>query len=665
MQNRFGLKDFVLLTILLLVGVSVWLSMVAGDRRFETMQRIDRRLGDLETQLFTGGGGGEAALAREIAELRTALLQRPINVIIQGGGAASVGEAPAVAMPEATAPASPLAAGRDESWARPGVPVAWQKPWSFTSPPQEVPGFRVGGDFTEIFGAQPAKLVPYLSTDVYGRRVIDQVCDSLAAYDPDTLELRGLLAEAWQEDPDGLWLRVRIRPDARFSDGQPVTAEDVRWTVQEFIFNPQIEAERSRSTLDMIVDVKVIDERTVEFVFNESLFTNLAYSMGIYVLPKHFYAQFEPSQINQSTGLLMGSGAFRLASVDPDRQWTPGQDVVIVRNDRYWGPRPALARMRFKTISNDLASLVAYRNGEGDMLTPTAPQFNQARAEPGWEERNWSLEWVNMRSGYSFIAWQCGPRAGGRLTPFHDRRVRQAMTMLLDRDRMIRDIYDGLGVVSTGPNNPESPTSNPEIAPWPYDPVAARALLAEAGWIDRNGDGVLQDENGREFQFELTLAAGGEIVERISSYIRNQCARNGIRCNVRLVDWSIYADLLKSRDFDALMMGWSASSPESDPKQIWHSDSILDQGDNFIQWSNADADGLIDEIRRTLDYETRMRLWHQFHAVVHEEQPYTFVRVAPWLRFINGQIGNVNTYRSGLVPEEFFRSGTSVLLPGT
>ena len=666
MQNRFGLKDFVLLVAVLFAIVSVWLSMSAGDRRQEMLQTLEKRLSDIETRMFTGGSNSGGDLAKEVAELRSAILNRPVHVIIHGGGAVgavSTEAAGAETMPSET-PRVAAAGRRDDSWARPGVAIDWQEPWVFASPPQDVPGFRVGGEFAEIFGAQPAKLVPYLSTDVYGRRVIDEVVDSLAAYDPETLALRGRLASAWQQDPDGLWVRVRIRDDARFSDGMPVTAEDVRWTIQEFVFNPQIEAERSRSTLDMIKDVKVIDEKTVEFVFDKPLFTNLSYSLGIYVLPKHFYSKFEPSQINQSTGLLMGSGGFKLASLDPDRQWAPGEDVVLVRNDLFWGPRSPLDRLRYKTVTNDLASLVAYRNGEGDMLTPTSPQYNQAREEADWERENWSLNWVNMRSGYSFIAWQCGPR-NERLTPFHDKRVRRGMTMILDRERMIRDIWDGIGVVASGPNNPESPTSDPDIAPWPYDPEQAQALFKEAGWEDRNGDGVLENAEGQEFQFELTMATGGEIVERITSYVKNQCTRNGIRCNIRLVDWSIYQDLLKRRDFDALMMAWSASAPESDPKQIWHSSSILDQGDNFIQWADADADGLIDAIRATLDTDERMGLWQDFHGVVHEEQPYTFIRVAPWLRFVKGDVGNVQTYKSGLDRAEFFRAQGSVVQPGS
>ena len=250
----------------------------------------------------------------------------------------------------------------------------------------------------------------------------------------------------------------------------------------------------------------------------------------------------------------------------------------------------------------------------------------------------------------------------GAWTPFHDKRVRRAMTMILDREEMIRTIFAGVGVVSTGPNSPSSPSSNPDISPWPYDPVAAKALLAEAGWEDADNDGILEyqkdDEffsKGTPFKFEFTITNSGETSERIISYLVAQCSQSGITCVPRVVDWSFYSDMLKRRDFDAMIMAWSASSPESDPKQIWHRNSILDQGDNFIQWDSPEGSDLIDKGRATMDHDERMMVWHDFHSVVHDEQPYTFIRVSPWIRFINRDIGNVQTYPIGLEPGEFFR----------
>jgi peptide/nickel transport system substrate-binding protein len=123
------------------------------------------------------------------------------------------------------------------------------------------------------------------------------------------------------------------------------------------------------------------------------------------------------------------------------------------------------------------------------------------------------------------------------------------------------------------------------------------------------------------------------------------------------VDWSRYQELLKLRDFDAITLGWGSNAPESDPRQIWHSESTKEGGDNFTQWRSARADELIEKGRRTMDEAARMAVWREFEACVAEDQPYTFIRVAPWLRFVKRDFGNVNTYKTGLQPEEFFRLG--------
>lgn len=622
MQNRFGLKDFIFLVLLIAIAVSVWLTMVQRDRLWGRVLTIDDRIGSIE---------------RQVARVEEKLDTRPVFVDSASSGGAG----------------SPRVS-RDESWARPGVPIEWQAPYTFANDPRSATDYAPGGDFTEIFEAQPSKIVPFLSTDVYGRRVIDRVCEPLATYDPETLELRGVLADAWQADPAGLWLRVRINSRARFSDGTPVTAEDVRWTVEEFIRNPQMETERVRSTIDMFDKVIALDTSVVEFTFKEPLFSNVSSALALYVLPAHFYSRFDAADINSSTGLLVGSGMYRLESVDRDRQWTPGTPIVIVRNEQYWGHRAPLASLRFRTVTDDLARLQSYRKGEGDMILPSSSQLRLVpKDDPQFLDENAVFEWYNMRSGYSFIAWQCGPR-NNKLTPFADPRVRRAMTHLLDREVMIRDIWEGVGRVATGPSNSDSFSHNPDLEPWPYDLDTARALLAEAGWRPDSA-GIMRNDAGEAFEFQFTRSQGGEAAERLSTYIRDQCARIGIRCRVHIVDWSIISQILKSRDFDALVMSWSPNAPESDPRQVFHSAAITDQGDNFVQWAHPDADRLIEAGRRELVDERRYKIWHELEALIHEEQPYTFLRESPWARFIRRDVGNVHTYRTGLEPWEFFR----------
>ncbi len=676
MQNRFGLKDFILLLVVGFVGLLVIFDMLQSDRAWQKMNMIETKLEGVESMLADSGSSDIDGLRDELAQLKTAIASRPINITVSG--VATSGEVTASPADDSevttTEDDSNYSSNvRDESWARPGVPIDWQPEWSFTTTPKSVPGYRRGGEFTDIFGAQPVRITPMLSGDVYGTRVIDQCLQSLASIDSKTMETRGVLADAWQFPADGSWLRVHINPKAKFSDGVPLTSEDVRYTFMDFIKNPQIEAERSRATLDMIENVKVIDEHTVEFEFNKAVFTNLTYTMGTPILAKHFYSSFEPTQINQSTGLIFGSGMFKLKGLDPDNQWTPGEPIVLARNERYWGEdSPPLSSMRFVVVTNDLSRLVSYRNGDGDMVTPSSEQYASLSKDDKFVKENKILNWLNMRSGYSFIGWQCGNRNNeeGNLTPFHDPRVRRGMTMILDRETMIRDIWEGVGEISTGPNSPSSPSSNPDVSPWPYDPVKSDQLFVESGWEDKDGDGIreyqLDDgvfEKGEKFQFEFTITKSGSSSERIVSYLRSQCLKNGIVCNPRMVDWSYYSQMLKNRDFDAMIMGWSANSPESDPKQIWHSSSILDQGDNFIQWNNSEADALIDQGRQTMNAAGRMKSWQAFHAVVHEDQPYTFLRVVPWLRFLKNDVGNVVEYPVGLDRSEFFRMQASTPTP--
>lgn len=619
MQSKFGLKDFVLLVLVAVVGVLVVMSMRQDDRRWEQNDALLTKVGSLEQQL---------------ARMETRLES---GVVFAGGGQAGPSGQPAA---------------RDESWAVPGVPVEWQPAPSFASDPRDDDGFQIGGTFTEVFEAQPSKFTPVLGEDTYGRRIQDQICESLAYFDPETLALRGKLAEAWQQDPDGLWVRIKIRDNARFSDGQPVTAEDVRWSFHDYINNPELETESLRSIMTSIDRIEVVSERVCQVYFKELDAYNLQSALFFYILPKHFYTDFTPSQINQSTGLAMGSGPFKLASLDPEDQWSPGKVVTLVRNEQYWGPKPPLERLRFYSMDNDIARLVAFQNGETDMILPSSPQFAEKIREPGWDQKAYSLDWVNMRSGYSFIGWQCGPR-NGRLTPFADKRVRRAMTMLLDRELIIRDIFQGIGQVAVGMNNPPSPAADPSIEPLPYNVDEAKRLLAEAGWIDRNNDGVLENDKGQDFVFEFTRASGGQTIERLQKYLVDQCAAVGIRCIPRIVDWSQYDQILKNRDFDSITMGWSATAPESDPKQIWHPDSMQNQGHNFIQW-DAGQGPIIDAIKSTLDFDRRMELFHELHQLTQEEQPYTFLRVAPWLRFINKRFENVNPYPSGLEQREFY-----------
>ncbi len=650
MQNKFGLKDFVLLVLVSLIGVLTVLDQIQDDQKTEQVrtmqsdiedarQNIQQIRREIEDDVTSNREMLQATLREEIAGIRQQIDR--LGEAASGTGGLTVGEA-----------------SEDNSgmfpWARPGVAVTVPDEFSYPSDPTEMEGYREGGEFIELFEAQLRKITPYFYNDVYGRRIIDgPVCESLAAYDPETLRLVGLLAEAWQMDPEGMWLRAKIRERARFSDGEPVTADDFVFTY-DLVFNPQLDTARFRSTLDVIDEVRAIDEKVVEFTFDKPQFTNESAALRMLVIPEHIYSEFQPAQLNEAPGLLMGSGPYRLERFDPDNQWKQGEPVVLVRNENYWGERPPFDVRRYIVRQDSITRMTAFTNREGDMMRPTAEQYAENTRNPAFVEQNHALDWTNMRSGYAFIAWNTGER-NGELTPFHDKRVRQAMTMLIDREAFVRDILNGLGDVATGPFPPVSDQNDPDITPWPYDPERAKELLADAGWVDRDGNGILEDEEGREFSFEyLRSTLTSPTARRGWQFLKEAFESAGIRVTLRVADWSVLSSVVDSRDFDAVSFAWSASAPESDPNQLWHSDQIDDAGDNFSQWDNPEADRLIEEGRATLDYDARMEIWRALHRLLHEEQPYTFLYNPRWLRFINGEVENVHPYAEGLVIEEMF-----------
>lgn len=608
MEGRFGFKDLVLLCAIVLVGLLVVLQMVQEDRRWEEIRTIRS---ELERQ------------QRVLGEMSRRL----------GNGA-----------PAAAPPA-------DESWAREGGgEIVRLDPLKPGSDPRGLDDYSRGGELRVILRSEPRSLTPYQRIDAYTYQIVDEiVCEQMADYDWETLELRGVLARAYQEATDGTWVRILLDERARFSDAAPVTAEDVRYTIEDYIGNAEIDVPVMRSVLENVSGVEVVNEHVVEVRFHEARFDNVATVLRLSVLPAHFYGALSASEINGSTGLLMGSGPYRLA----DREWTPGKDVVLVRNEHSWREFvPAFERVRFTAVRDDAARLAAFEEGLGDVMRATPEQFVAKSASAGFEDEAHLLSWNNMRSGYGFIAWNC---AEGSV--FHDARVRRAMTRLIDRERIVRDFYEGLGKVATGPFNSVTEQADPTIVALEHDPMRAERLLEEAGWADRDGNGVRENLDGEDFEFEYMHIAGSTVGPRLGAYLKDRCAEVGIRCEVRSAEFGTFLAMRDNGEFDALSLKLSWTTPESDPLYLWHSSQIGEGGSNFARWSNERADELIERGRRTMDEDARMEVWHELHRVIHEEQPFTFTVETPWLRFVSRRIGNVRAYPRGMNLLEWYIPG--------
>jgi peptide/nickel transport system substrate-binding protein len=210
----------------------------------------------------------------------------------------------------------------------------------------------------------------------------------------------------------------------------------------------------------------------------------------------------------------------------------------------------------------------------------------------------------------------------------------------------------GLGRKVTGPFYLYGKQNNPAIKPWPYDPNRAKQLLDEAGWIDTNSDGI-RDKNGTPFRFKFMIVSGYDLHERIAKLLKDSAAKIGIEIILDPYEWSVFQEKLTKRSFDATTLSWGGVV-QADPYQIWHSSQIEGRGSNRVGFNNKEADAIIENARLTLDEDERNKLYHRFHEILHEEQPYTFVCTRPWLFLLDRRFQNVKVHKLGLDLDEWY-----------
>lgn len=209
--------------------------------------------------------------------------------------------------------------------------------------------------------AEPQTLNPICYKDVYAEIINLYIFETLIERDHDTLGWKGLLAERWEVSPDGLTFTFHIKPQARFSDGVPLTADNVVFTFG-LIKNKEIDCSNVRPYYEDCERCEKVDDHTVRFVWKKPYFKSLESSGTMFILPKHIYTFKSAKEFNDINDYLIGSGRYKFV------RWKTGQGIELERNEDYWGERPAIDRIEYRFILEDQASVQAFLGGELDFL---------------------------------------------------------------------------------------------------------------------------------------------------------------------------------------------------------------------------------------------------------------------------------------------------------
>ena len=514
------------------------------------------------------------------------------------------------------------------------------------------------------------KLNPTVTNDAAATGIYIYIFEPLLDIDRVTYELKPIIAKAPPViSDDHLSYTFDLREDITFSDGKPLTGEDVIFTIKT-IKNPFTDAQALRNYFNDVKSAELVDGNKYKVKINMSKpYFRAVYSIGgTAITPKHIldkdgmndkfswdeidaasksldplkfpelqkYAEFLNSQeVSRDPKYVVGSGPYMLDN------WITGQSVTLKRNDNYWNKKEIPnfpAKLVFKTIQDQNAAIVAAKNKEVDQMFVIQPvDFVENVKDPGKFNLKKALV---TEPGYVYIAWN------NKNPLFADKKVRWALSHGIDRQSIIDKIIYGMGTPVSTPVFIKSKYYNTDLPEVKYDPEESKKLLAEAGWKDTDGDGVLDKViNGKKTDFKFTFMNNNNPKRRkVMLIVIEQLKQLGIQADLQDYEWSVFLDKTKKHQFDACYAAWQLGVTPEDPYQIWHSSQSEGEGSNSISYKNPESDRLLEENRTLFDEAQRVELLKKWQKLIYDDQPTTFLWVEPSRYLYSDRYRNTRWY---------------------
>ena len=437
----------------------------------------------------------------------------------------------------------------------------------------------------------------------------------------------GELLQATEHNP---FIVFHLRPGVTFHDGHVLDARDVKFTF-EAIMNPKNLSPRV-SSYEAVKEVVVVDDLTVKVVYSR-LFSPALISWAMGILPEHLLnrealdrearergkdpAEFSlrDSRFNRHP---VGCGPFTFQT------WESDQYIMLEAFDQYWEGKPNYETYVYRVIPDLLTQEMEFYAGTLDSYSVQPHQVERLKDDPRFQH------FSGTSFGYTYIGYNL------RRSPFDDLRVRRALSMALDIDKIITYVLYGQGERITGPFVKQTEYYDHGIPAVPFDPRQARELLRQAGWAP-NENGWME-KDGQRLQFTLITNTGNDIRKAILAIAQDAWRDIGVDVKTDTLEWSVFIqERVNKLDFDAVVLSWSMSV-EPDMYQIWHSSQTDPYELNFVGFEDGAADELILDIRREYEHEAKVESCHRLHRIIARELPYTFLFVQRWTALLDKRI---------------------------
>ncbi|HLR60828.1 MAG TPA: glutathione ABC transporter substrate-binding protein [Lentibacillus sp.] len=479
-----------------------------------------------------------------------------------------------------------------------------------------------GGDLTIAIGADVVSLSAHGSNDVPSSNVQENIYETLTTLD-ENQEVQPGLAEDWEEVDETTW-DFHLREGVTFHDGAELTAEVVKMNFER-LMDDKIASPRA-FLLEAVESVEVRDEYTVRINLKypyAPLLANLAHSgtgiMSPNIIEKD-YAQMEEggdvdTYINQNP---VGTGPFVF------EEWTPGESVVLTRNDNYWGKPAKLDSVTFKVVTEQSSRIAELETGTSHVADAIGPN-NVSRVEgmPNAkvvQEPSVSLSYVGFNV---------------QKAPFDDQKVRQAISMAINKEEIIQGVYNGVGIPAIGPLAPPVFGYDESVDGLEYDPERAQELLAEAGHEDGFSTTLWTNDNEQRVDTAVT--------------IQSQLEEIGIDVEIQELEWGAYLERTANGEHDMFILGWSTVTSDADYGMypLFHSSQVGDPGNrSFLK--NDELDKVLDEARRETNPEERQKLYTKAQEMLVEIAPMIYIHHQEYLLGVSNTVKDFGIDAQGI-----------------
>jgi len=506
---------------------------------------------------------------------------------------------------------------------------------------------------------QPDGLHPFNDNSAIRSYIFNYTQKTLIKLDIESLDyIPALVKNMPTASEDNLSFEYEIKEGIKWDDGTELNAEDVAFSVK-LMLCPLTNNAQIRSNYTTVIKSIELDPSNPmkftmyaqnvhwdnKFIFSElymvqkrlwdpnGVLDNVAFTdllsedFNETEALQEWFNSYNNADNSYKPNLLVGLGAYQVT------QWEASQYITIEKKENWWGATDTSVynkaypdKIIFKIITEDASSYLALKNQEIDVTTRIGTVKLMKLQERDYFNDNYDSDFLDQYS-FSYMGLNMKPDGIKQKPFFVDQKVRRAMAYLIPVDEIIEVMMHGKGSRQASLISPLKSTYNDTLKLIPLDIEKAKKLLAEAGWIDTDGDNIRDKMiNGVKIPFSFKLSyMGSPSTTEIVLMIKESLYKAGVVAEPTPMDFTLFYKNAMDHNFDGMMGGWGGSASYSNPMQLWHTSSWVTKGSNFCGFGDAESDALIEEANLTLDKEQHDNALLKLQAKVYEDQPYVFL----------------------------------------